>query len=92
MPGSKLTWKKSKVSKKYKLPSYCLRKDHKEFIKNKKLVLKAKQMFRRKTQNEFTTEVNKITFRANDDNRIQLIDSKETYMYGKSEDLVCKKE
>ena len=49
-------------------------------------------MFRRKTQNEFTTEVNKITFRANDDNRIQLIDLKETYVYGKSEDLVCKKE
>ena len=40
----------------------------------------------------FTEEVNKIALSANDYKRIQLIDSIETYAYGTSKGLVCKKE
>ena len=42
--------------------------------------------------NVFTGEVNKIALSANDDKRIQSIDSLETYAYETSKDLVCKKE
>ena len=49
-------------------------------------------MFRRKKHNGFSTEANKIIFRANDDKKILLINSIETYVHGKSKDLVCKKE
>ena len=38
------------------------------------------------------TEQIKIALSANDEKRIQSIDSKETYVYGISKDLVCKKE
>ena len=40
----------------------------------------------------FTEEVNKIALSANDNKRIQSTDSTETYAYGTSKDLVCKKE
>ena len=40
----------------------------------------------------FTEEINKIPLSWNDDRGIQSIDSIETYAYGTSKDLVCKKE
>ena len=42
--------------------------------------------------NVFTEEVNKITLSANDDKRIQSIDSTETYAYRTSKDLVSEKD
>ena len=42
--------------------------------------------------NLFTEKVNKIALSANDYKRIQSIDSKETYTYGTSKDLVSEKE
>ena len=47
-----------------------LRKNHKEFTKNKKLILKLQQIFRSKKHNVFTEEVNKIVLSANNDKRI----------------------
>ena len=41
---------------------------------------------------KFTEEVSKIALSAIDYKRIQSIDSIETHPYGKSKDLVCKKE
>ena len=64
---------------------------HKEYIKNNKLTLKSQKSFRSKKYSVFTEEVN-IPFSVNDDSRIQSIDSIETYAYGTSKDLVCKKE
>ena len=39
----------------------------------------------------FTEEVTKIALSANDDNRIQSINSREAYAYGMGKDLICKK-
>ena len=36
-----------------------LKKDHKEFIKNNKLILKTQQRFKRERHNVFTEEINK---------------------------------
>ena len=69
-----------------------LKNDHKEFIKNNNLILKSQQKFRSKEHNLFTEEVNIIGLSANDGKIIQPIDSLETYAYGTSNDLVCKKE
>ena len=69
-----------------------LEKDHKEFIKNNKLILKSEQRFRSKKNNVFPEEVNKIALSTNDHKRIQLIDLIETYAYETSKELVCNKE
>ena len=69
-----------------------LNKDHKEFIKNNKLILKTQQRFKRERHNVFTKEINNIALSTNGDKRMHSIDSIETYAYGPSKDLVCKKE
>ena len=66
--------------------------DHKESIKNNKLILRTLQRFRSEKLNVFTTETNKTVLRSNDDKRIQSIDSVETYAFGTSKDIVCQKE
>ena len=37
-------------------------------------------------------QINKFALSSNDDERIQSIDSVETYAYGTRKDLICKKE
>ena len=60
---------------------------------NKKLILKTQQRFKSERDNVFTEENNKFTLSSNDDKRMQLIDSIETYTYGmRSRDLVSEKE
>ena len=68
------------------------KEDHKEFIKNNKLILKTQQRFENEKHNVFTEEVNKNALSSNDDERMQSIDSIETYATGTSTDRVCKKE
>ena len=67
---------------------YSLRENHKEFIRNNKLLLKLQERFKKKKH--VFTEVNKITLSANNDKRIQSIYSTKIYAYGTSKDLVCK--
>ena len=55
------------------------------------MILKSQQTFRSKNYNVFTKEVNNIALSAIDDKRIQSIASIETYPYGKTKNLVCKK-
>ena len=69
-----------------------LEKGHKEFIKNNKLISKIQQRFTSEMHNVFTLENNKIALSSNDGERIQSIDSIETYAYGSSKDLLSKKE
>ena len=52
--------------------------------KNNKLILKSQQSFRSKKYNVFTKEVNQIALSANDDKRVQSVDTIETYAYGTS--------
>ena len=80
------------LSRKNKLYVYSVRKNHKEPIKNNELILKLQQRFRSEKHNVLTEEVYKIALSANDDKRIQSIDSIETYAYGTSKELIYKNE
>ena len=77
------------IKKEKKLISF--KKDHKEFIKNNKLIWKTQQRFRNERHDVFTEEINKITLILHDDKRIQSIDSIETYACGMNEVLVSEK-
>ena len=68
-----------------------LKKDHKEFIKNNKLILKTQQRFKSE-KHIFTEEIKKIALSKNDDKRMQSIDSIEMYTCGTIKDLVSEKE
>ena len=57
------------------------KKDHKDFIKNTKLVLQTQQIFKSERHNIFTEEINEVALSLNDDNRMQSIDLIETYAY-----------
>ena len=74
---------------KNEIDTHSLQKDHNQFIKNNKSILKTQQIFKNEEHNFFTEEINKIS--SNDGKRIQSIDSLETYAYGTSKDLVSKK-
>ena len=53
----------------------------KEFIKNNKLILKIQQRFKSERQNVFAEKINKIAVSSDDDEKMQSIDSIETYTY-----------
>ena len=59
----------------------------KEFVKNKK-ILKTQQRFKSERRNLFTEAINKIALSTNDHNRIQSIDSTETYAHGTRKDII----
>ena len=69
-----------------------MKENHKEFIKNNKSISRTQQRFKSERHNVLTEEINKIALRSNDDQRMQSIDSIETYAYGTSQDLVSDKE
>ena len=77
---------------KNKIDADSLDEDHKEFIKNNKLILRTQQRFRSEKYNVYTEEINKIALSPNDDKSIQSIDLIETYAHGTIKDLVYKKE
>ena len=60
-----------------------LKKVHKKFIKNKKLILKTQQSFKSERHNIFTEEINKMALCLNSDKRIQSIDLIETCIWNK---------
>ena len=88
LKAAQLERKKNYLRKK-KIHVDSLKEDQKKFIKNK-LILKTKQRFKSETHNVFTEEIKKIA--SSDDTKTQSIDSAETYAYGTSKDLICKKE
>ena len=69
-----------------------LRENHKEFMKNNKLILRSQQRLGNEKHNVFNEEINKIALNAPNNKTIQSIDSIETHKYGRSKGLVCKKE
>ena len=89
--SSNVTWELKIHLEKGKVNVESLKENHKEFRKTNKLISKSQQKIKSKKRNIFTKEINKIALRANDDERIQLIDSKETNAWGTSENLICKK-
>ena len=78
--------------RKNKVDVNSLRKNNKEFLKSNKLILKSTQIFRIEKYDVFTEKVKKIAVSANDDDEIiQSINLIETYAYGTTKDLICKK-
>ena len=63
----------------------------KENSSRKEQILKTQQRFKSKRHNVFTEEINKIALGSNNDKRIQLVDSIETYAYGMKKDLIWKR-
>ena len=61
-------------------------------MKKYKSILKIQQRFKSERHNVFTEEINKIALSSNDNERIQSIDSIETYAYGASKDIISDKE
>ena len=59
-----------------------LTKDHEQFIRNNKSILKTQESFKSDRYNIFTEEINKIAPRSNDYKRIQSIVSIELYAFG----------
>ena len=68
----------------------CLKKNHKQFIRNNKLILKMQQRFKSE-KHVFPEEINKTALSSNDDKRIQSTDSIEIYAYGTNTDLESEK-
>ena len=67
-------------------------KNHEEFIKNNKSILKTQQRLKSERYNVSTEEINKTALSSNDDKRMESIDSIETYAYGTSKDQINEKE
>ena len=55
-------------------------------------MLKTQQRFKSERQNVFTEEINKIALSSNNDEKIKITDSMETYAYGISKGLTWKKQ
>ena len=60
-------------------------------MKNNKVKLKSQQRLKIQRHNAVTEEINRIDLSSNNDNRIQSIDSIETYTYGTKKYLIQKK-
>ena len=67
-------------------------KNHEEFIKNNKSILKTQQRFKSGRHNIITEEIKKIALSLNDDKIMQSIDLIETYPHGTGKDLLREKE
>ena len=61
----------------------------KKIVRNNKLILKT-QRFKNERHNVFTEEINKIALSSFDGKRMRSFDSRQTYAYGTSKDLICK--
>ena len=61
-----------------------------KLVKSNKLILESQHKLRSEKYNVFIEEVNEIALSTKDDKRIQSIDSMETYVYGRSKDLIRK--
>ena len=79
LKATQLENKINHLEKKNEIDMDSLKKDHKEFIKNNRLILKIEQSFKSERHNVFTEEINKIVLSSNDDKRMQSIVSVETY-------------
>ena len=63
-----------------KTKEFIIKKGIKEFIKKKQTNIKSQQRFRSEKRNVLTEKVNKIVLSANEDKRIQQIDSENMHM------------
>ena len=75
--------KKIKYLEKNKINIDRLKRNHKEFIRNKKPILKTQLRFKSERHNAFTEKNNKIVLSSNNDKRMQSADSIETCIWNR---------
>ena len=85
-------YRKNMSRKKKQLNVDSLRENHKEFIKNSKLIQKKQQRFKSERYNFLTEDINKIVLSLNVYKRMQSIDSTGTNINRTSKDLWSEKE
>ena len=83
---------KIKYLEKSKINMDSYKKDHKDFIRNNKLILKTQQRFKSEGIMFLLKKLIRLLLSSNDDKRMQSIDSIETHTYGTSTGLVSEKE
>ena len=66
-------------------------KNHKQFIRNNKSILKTQQRFKSEKHNVFPEDINQIALSSNDDKRMQSIDSIEAHACRTSKYLASEK-
>ena len=89
---NKITYKKSKGTKKCFVKREIIFKNYVDSLFNDKVLLKSQQRFRSDHHKVYTEEVNKIALSSNDDKRIQTFDKVTTYPYGTNAFMVCENE
>lgn len=80
-----------KIVYKYKIDVKGFIENHKDFIINKRLILRLQQRLKSERHKIFTKK-NKIAESSNDDKTIQSIYSIEPYAYGTKKDVIHQKE
>ena len=55
---------------------------YKNCLLNNEIILKPQQRFKGETHNVYTEELNKITLRSNNDNKLKTLDRTTAYPYG----------
>ena len=83
---------KIKYLEKNKINMDSYKKDHKDFIRNNKLILKTQQRFKSECIMFLLKRLIRLFLSSNDDKRMQSIDSIETYAYATSKNLISDKE
>ena len=81
-----------KIVYKYKIDVKGFIENHKDFIINKRLILRLQQRLKSERHKIFTKQNNKIAESSNDDKTIQSIYSIEPYAYGTKKDVIHQKE
>ena len=74
--------KKNKGTKKCIVKRILKFNDYKDWLLNKKIVLKSQQRFKSEAHSVYTEEINKIALRSNDDKRVWSSDGITSYPYG----------
>lgn len=81
-----------KIVYKYKIDVKGFIENHKDFIINKRLILRLQQRLKSERHKIFTKKNNKIAESSNGDKTIQSIYSIEPYAYGTKKDVIHQKE
>ena len=83
---------KINFAEKNKINIDSLKRNHKQFIRNNKSLLKTQQRFKIERHNVFTEEISKIAINSDGNKGMQSVYSIGTYGYEMNKDLVFKKD
>ena len=85
-------YRNAKVIEKCVIKREHVFKNYADCLLNNKTTLKSQQILKSDSHNVYTEQINKISLRSNDDNRLQTFDKILTYPYGTNAFKVCESE